>query len=78
MLCLKFIITLKFWVYICVWFLTSKGAGMSSFANDTANPSTANMPPPTIPPIPIDIASFKLIFFGIGHDILLFWMISLI
>lgn len=34
---------------------------------ETAKPSTANIPPPTIPPIPIERASFKDILFPIHN-----------
>ncbi|NPA68902.1 MAG: hypothetical protein GXO50_09875, partial [Chlorobi bacterium] len=37
--------------------------GVPPFPKETANPKTANIPPPTIPPIPIKIASFSPVFF---------------
>ena len=36
--------------------------GVAPFPRETANPSTAKIPPPTIPPIPIEIASLRFIF----------------
>ena len=34
--------------------------GVPPLASETASPSTAKIPPPTIPPIPIEIASFNV------------------
>jgi len=39
-----------------------KAKGVPPFASDTANPKTANIPPPTMPPIPIEMAPVKLSF----------------
>ena len=36
--------------------------GVPPFARATAKPSTAKIPPPTMPPIPIEMASFSPIF----------------
>ena len=36
--------------------------GVPPFPSETANPNTANIPPPTIPPIPIEIAPINPIF----------------
>ena len=34
-----------------------KATGVPPLASDTAKPSTAKMPPPTMPPMPMDTAS---------------------
>ncbi|VAV85324.1 hypothetical protein MNBD_BACTEROID02-1485, partial [hydrothermal vent metagenome] len=40
-----------------------KEIGVPPFPKETAKPNTAKMPPPTIPPIPMEMASFNPIFF---------------
>ena len=42
-----------------------KAIGAAPFARVTVRPRTANMPPPIIPPIPIETASRRPIFFAL-------------